>query len=103
MKRYATGKECNHTENREQIMGTSSSSTGSPSNVPMVPPWVPDIPDGPPADPPPDEELPVAPAPGDDFELAGEEEEGATPAQTPIPLDDKGHLVPNPLTRACSH
>jgi hypothetical protein len=42
-------------------MGTSSSSKGSPSNVPMVPPWVPDPPAGPP--PPPDAPPPDAPPP----------------------------------------
>lgn len=36
-------------------MGTSSSSKGSPSNVPMVPPWVPDAPGTPPGDIPSDD------------------------------------------------
>lgn len=34
-------------------MGTSQSSNGSPSGVPMVPPWVPDLPLPPPLSPPP--------------------------------------------------
>jgi hypothetical protein len=63
-------------------MGTSSSSKGSPSNVPMVPPWVPDPPAGPPPDAPPPNpadgdidagesgDLPVAPAVDDSARLA---------------------------------
>lgn len=56
-------------------MGTSSSSKGSPSNVPMVPPWVPEVPDEPPTDAPPsdaqhdtpeDENLDLAATIGDD-------------------------------------
>src|SRR5271156_1805219 len=79
-------------------MGTSSSSKGSPSNVPMVPPWVPDVPDGPPSDPPtdalPDEGLPPAPTPGDEVDLAGVGESDGTPALTPLPTDDKARLAP---------
>lgn len=46
-------------------MGTSQSSNGSPSGVPMVPPWVPDVPAPPPAVPPPDQGAPPGPAPED--------------------------------------
>lgn len=60
-------------------MGTSQSSKGSPSGVPMVPPWVPDIP------------LPAAPltgAPSNDAPVAGTDQ--GTPARTeprqPIPI-----------------
>jgi hypothetical protein len=51
-------------------MGTSQSSNGSPSGVPMVPPWVPDIPpsaspnDGAPSDIPPGHEETTVPVPG---------------------------------------
>lgn len=61
-------------------MGTSQSSSGSPSGVPMVPPWVPDIPlsSTPAEGPPPD----AAPEPGDATSLA------PTPAEPrqPIPI-----------------
>lgn len=60
-------------------MGTSQSSNGSPSGVPMVPPWVPDIP------------LPAAPpagAPPNDVPVAGADH--GTPPRTeprqPIPV-----------------
>jgi hypothetical protein len=50
-------------------MGTSQSSNGSPSGVPMVPPWVPDLPlpappaEGAPPDAAPEQSEPVGPAP----------------------------------------
>lgn len=50
-------------------MGTSQSSSGSPSGVPMVPPWVPDLPlpalpaEGAPPDAAPEQSEPVEPAP----------------------------------------
>lgn len=34
-----------HSKKPNKAMGTSQSSSGSPSGVPLVPPWVPDIPD----------------------------------------------------------
>jgi len=54
-------------------MGTSQSSSGSPSGVPMVPPWVPDLPpppspaEGAPPDvaPEPSDAIPSAPSPGE--------------------------------------
>lgn len=59
-------------------MGTSQSSNGSPSGVPMVPPWVPDIP------------LPAAPdkAPADGILDQGEQSElpTRTEPRQPIPI-----------------
>lgn len=52
-------------------MGTSQSSSGSPSGVPMVPPWVPDIP------------LPPAPAEGTPPDVAPEPGDAMSPAPTP--------------------
>lgn len=79
-------------------MGTSSSSKGSPSNVPMVPPWVPDVPSETPSDStaeaPPDEELASAPRPIDVLDLAGAA--GESEANTPVapPINDKNRLAP---------
>jgi hypothetical protein len=79
-------------------MGTSSSSKGSPSNVPMVPPWVPDVPSGPPDNTPPDaapdDGIPPTPTPGDNLDLAGVGEGDGNPAPTPVPTDDKARLAP---------
>jgi hypothetical protein len=72
-------------------MGTSSSSKGSPSNVPMVPPWVPDVPSGPPGDTPPDD---GAPPPEDNLDLAGLGEGDGTTPPPAIPTDDKARLAP---------
>lgn len=60
-------------------MGTSQSSSGSPSGVPMVPPWVPDIP------------LPALPAEGAPPGAAPEQGEAPVPAprtepRQPIPV-----------------
>lgn len=60
-------------------MGTSQSSSGSPSGVPMVPPWVPDIP------------LPALPAEGAPPGAAPEQGEAPEPAprtkpRQPIPV-----------------
>lgn len=66
-------------------MGTSQSSNGSPSGVPMVPPWVPDIP------------LPAAPPaeiPSDDAPVAGVDQ-GTPPRTEPqqaIPLAPAGRF-----------
>lgn len=79
-------------------MGTSSSSKGSPSNVPMVPPWVPDVPGGPPdnAPPntPPEESVPPAQPPTDNLDLAGVGEGDGTPAPPALPTDDRARLAP---------
>ncbi len=71
-------------------MGTSQSSNGSPSGVPMLPPWVPDIP------------LPVLPSeavPHEDAEMDGIENQfqyespvRAEPRQ-PIPVSPSGRFV----------
>jgi hypothetical protein len=60
-------------------MGTSQSSSGSPSGVPMVPPWVPDLP------------LPAPPAEGEPPDAAPEQSEPVDPAprtepRQPIPV-----------------
>jgi hypothetical protein len=75
-------------------MGTSSSSKGSPSNVPMVPPWVPDVPSGPPDNAPPDDGIPPAPIPGDNLDLAGVGEDVGSPTPPAIPSDGKARLAP---------
>lgn len=78
-------------------MGTSSSSKGSPSNVPMVPPWVADVPSETPSDSTddvsPDEEPASAPRPLDGLDLAGVADEGET-APLALPIDDKNRLAP---------
>ena len=52
-------------------MGTSQSSSGSPSGVPMVPPWVPDLP------------LPPLPAEGAPPDATQESGDATTPAPSP--------------------
>src|SRR4051812_35151585 len=67
-------------------MGTSQSSKGSPSGVPMVPPWVPDLPLPPPLDPP----VPQEGAPPDTSAP-----DGAPPApapKEPIPMAPAGRF-----------
>jgi hypothetical protein len=68
-------------------MGTSSSSDGSPSNVPIVPPWT----------PPP---LPPEPAAGDqseDEQGAGDENGGDEGGQGPDDADNSQNGQPHPL------
>jgi hypothetical protein len=75
-------------------MGTSSSSKGSPSNVPMVPPWVPDLPGGPAPDGPPPDFPPEAPPttpPNIDVEAG---EDGNVPASPSTPIDERARLAP---------
>lgn len=62
-------------------MGTSSSSKGSPSNVPMVPPWVPDLPP----------EVPPPSPPSIDIEAG---EDGNEPASPSTPIGDRARLAP---------
>ena len=78
-------------------MGTSSSSKGSPSNVPMVPPWVPDIPsdpgpDGSPSDLP-SEATPSTPQSVDVDIEAGEDQN--VPASPLTPIDERARLAPS--------
>lgn len=53
-------------------MGTSQSSSGSPSGVPMVPPWVPDIP------------LPPTSTEGDPPDAVPEPDDATSPAPPPV-------------------
>lgn len=79
-------------------MGTSSSSKGSPSNVPMVPPWVADVPSETPSDStaeaPYDEGLASAPRPIDGLDLAGAADESVANAPVAFPTNDKNRLAP---------
>ena len=75
-------------------MGTSSSSKGSPSNVPMVPPWVPDLPSGPSLDgPPPDlpQEAPQSTPPNIDVQAG---EDASVPTSPSTPIDERSRLAP---------
>ena len=69
-------------------MGTSASSNGPSSGIPMVPPWVPDAPASPPEPPQPDPAAPAndsAPDQGQDdgaLQQPGE----AAPARAPLPI-----------------
>lgn len=62
-------------------MGTSQSSNGAPSGVPMVPPWVPDLPPAPPEGAP-------APAPDD-----GGPPVPVPPAAVPVPIAPSGRFT----------
>ncbi len=79
-------------------MGTSSSSKGSPSNVPMVPPWVADVPSETPsdftADLPSDEGTVSTPRPVDGLDLAGATDEGGANAPLALPINAKNRLAP---------
>src|SRR5690242_20706326 len=59
--RVRNRQESNQAQIGNEIMGTSSSSNGSPSNVPMVPPWVPDLPSSTPEFPEPDPPAEIPP------------------------------------------
>ncbi len=65
-------------------MGTSQSSNGSPSGVPMVPPWVPDLP------------LPEAPAGGAEHEADSTDSESGEPGtpQAPATVPETRQPVP---------
>ena len=73
-------------------MGTSRASAGSPSRVPMVPPWVPEpLPEVPPDDqPPPNEDEPSQPNDHDD---SGDAEPKSPAAPAPIPIAPVGRFA----------
>ena len=73
-------------------MGTSSSSKGSPGNVPMVPPWVPPLP--PPPPPPPDVDPEVNPE--------QTVPETTAPTKTPAPVLPTGPVPVAPQRRFAS-
>ena len=68
-------------------MGTSASSTGAPSNVPMTPPWVPDP--VPPSDDQADTE-----GDGENHDSQGERVDPATPSPVPLRIAPRGRFGP---------
>jgi predicted KAP-like P-loop ATPase len=82
-----------HRTEKKKSMGTSSSSKGSPSNVPMVPPWVPDLPSGPAPDGPPDLPPEARPLPPPNIDIEGGED-GNVPASPSTPIGERARLAP---------
>ena len=73
-------------------MGTSASSNGSPSRVPMVPPWVPDVPSPPEDGPQPQEPIePTEPS----VPLEGVSASDGSEVAAQPPIDDKVRLAPS--------
>ncbi len=67
-------------------MGTSASSTGAPSGVPLVPPWVPDA-------------APTDGAAGGDGDAAEQQEPDAPPVQQqPVPIAPPGRFGPSRIS-----
>ena len=73
-------------------MGTSQSSKGSPSGVPMVPPWVPDP-------PPPPTLIPPTPVPSEEEPAPPEEPAPVSVPEPAIPADLSGAIPTAPAGR----